>query len=359
MISRTQYQFHAHRGGRGGGRPGTPGQDSSQDQHWNHIRHNYPSNSNNQVTTQPGSNPGTIVTPFRSHEMAHIQPSTDIDNPATAHLMVTAAERTVIQSSPNDSSITCIGTTTTYTAPDNILTLLQAQMENMQMKQATFEQRVTESNTKALSLLEQGVQQQIHDSLRDSEQRQTEQNRANNATLQAELAKNKKEVSNELSAIMQYLQMLNDNAVAAKKQSDEFQHTLLKKLEDNERRPILSQVQHTPINHAVKAPQHQGAQTKQQPLSMSLDNSTQSGSTHTISPVPMTTPATTGPSSGVRIGTLGKRQQQQSILATMSRIGQTKEKGGDIDMSRPGTDHEVEGITLRPDPGSSGSAHHT
>lgn len=339
-LSHTQYQFQAHRttshSGRGGGRTNlqtyvhTPTQN-----HWSrtsHIQH--------AMGMTPSTNQVADHASFPGFSPAHLslQERANSDRPTgDAH-----ENPTVVAKANNgthiDSSIICTGATTTYTQPDTALAKLQVQLENMQVKQQSLETSIAESQKSA--------QLQLNKSLQDLEQRQAENTQANNAVLQAELTKNKQEVTQELSATMQYLKMLHDNTIAAKQQTDAFQSTVLQKLDIRDQATNQTQQelqQHGEILARSTQPKHQT------PL-VNKENSTNRRLHMELNPVGTPTP---------RIGTLHKRQQQQSILATMSRIGPPKEQGEDTDMSRPVTSHGTDGKIHHPDNGTLGSAQGT
>lgn len=339
MLSRAQQQFHTSMG-RGGGRMGNYAQAAPPDHtHWSCIRQTHQTNAN--TRENGGGAPMSATNEASAQRNIHMHHTTRSQLVTTASKMANVTfteEATLIhEGGHSDSRVMCTGTTTTYMESANALTLLQTQLANMEMKQQSIETR-----------MEQSVQSRINESITDLESRQAVQSKANNVELQAELNKNKQEMSTELSATMQFLKMLNDNAQNAKQQNDAFQLTVLQKLD----------VRDQEISSTQQKLTQQGAQLAQL---AQFQHQPPAAKANSDGPLPnkltnLGHNTTTIP----RIGTLPRRQQQQSILATMARIGLPKEKEEeDTDMSRPDTDHDIDGTIHRSDPGTTGSAHQT
>lgn len=240
---------------------------------------------------------------------------------------------------------------------DPALVRLQEQLESMKMQQQSLETRITTANKMQFSMLEHQVQLQINESLRDSEIRQNEKSTADNAALQAEMTKNKQTASNEMSETMKFLQVLHQNAVSTQAKNESFQTTVMARLAGTNAQVPPTQPMPQQENKE-KQLAHNNTKTSTQTGDKRIGETPEPpGDTTTTSTTPFTPSPITRSLSSKRPT---QQSKQQSILATMAKIGpQNKQVGTDTVKSRPGTDHGNAGIDPQPDNSHHGSTHRT
>lgn len=323
--------------GRGGGRINTY-QTSTTQQHWYFT--NRSASHQQEFTQEPGETVASVTTV--KNETFRYTPSTKtvfskaLKRPSSPSMQATAVITKHPPGTPFQTSHVTLHQhkfSSSDTSQELALTTLQSQLENMTVRQLELETRLSESSATA--------QSQMQNSLRDLEQRQVEYSKENNAAIQAEMARNKAEASQEMSATMQFLRMLNENATTAKAQSEQFQATLLSRLDTRESSPKTSIAVNPPVPHTTS--QHSTGPTTSTPvITIASRNST-----------PASLPLT------LLRSTNTKRHQQQSILATMAKMVQSPLGGTENEMSRHSTGHGIDGKTHRPDPSTNDPTHHT